>query len=212
MPSLNSLKNVKQMEIQVPFELTKKIQSLFTDAVDIQTKSAGLFSNIIQQTTVIENMDGKTFESWVDQSLIDFGDAPKENDTWSKYVSLIKWGLDNYGKMVDGQWMRLPIIDKDGNTVGKTKMEAARKTLRASKNKETASKRADTVEENFAIDAAAQMWLTLRDPNTGKSEQRVIHRDLYVSLDALTIMDEDTRQSEAIQAALATIVDAIQTA
>ena len=212
MPSLNSLKNVKQMEIQVPFELTKKIQSLFTDAVDIQTKSAGLFSNIIQQTTVIENMDGKTFESWVDQSLIDFGDAPKENDTWSKYVSLIKWGLDNYGKMVDGQWMRLPIIDKDGNTVGKTKMEAARKTLRDSKNKETASKRADTVEENFAIDAAAQMWLTLRDPNTGKSEQRVIHRDLYVSLDALTIMDEDTRQSEAIQAALATIVDAIQTA
>ena len=212
MPSLNSLKNVKQMEIQVPFELTKKIQSLFTDAVDIQTKSAGLFSNIIQQTTVIENMDGKTFESWVDQSLIDFGDAPKENDTWSKYVSLIKWGLDNYGKMVDGQWMRLPIIDKDGNTVGKTKMEAARKTLRDSKNKETASKRADTVEENFAIDAAAQMWLTLRDPNTGKSEQRVIHRDLYVSLDALTIMDEATRQSEAIQAALATIVDAIQTA
>ena len=212
MPSLNSLKHVKQMEIQVPFELTKKIQSLFTDAVDIQTKSAGLFSNIIQQTTVIENMDGKTFESWVDQSLIDFGDAPKENDTWSKYVSLIKWGLDNYGKMVDGQWMRLPIIDKDGNTVGKTKMEAARKTLRDSKNKETASKRADTVEENFAIDAAAQMWLTLRDPNTGKSEQRVIHRDLYVSLDALTIMDEDTRQSEAIQAALATIVDAIQTA
>ena len=95
MPSLNSLKNVKQMEIQVPFELTKKIQSLFTDAVDIQTKAAGLFSNIIQQTTVIENMDGKTFESWVDQSLIDFGDAPKENDTWSKYVSLIKWGLDN---------------------------------------------------------------------------------------------------------------------
>ena len=211
MPSLNNLKNVKH-DVQVPNSMITGIKGLFQDAEEARKKAKGLFRKIILQTTVVENLDGKTFDSWIDESLIDFGDAPKENDTWRKYVSLIKWGLDNYGQMVDGEWMRLPIIDKDGNTVGKTKLEAARKTFRDSKNKETASKRADTVEENFAIDAAAQMWLTLRNPNTGKSEQRVIHRDLYSSLDALTIMDEDTRQSDAIQGALATIAQAIKTA